>query len=233
MTKHLHHFLAVFPHVHSKSPRFLYAKSVHTTLIVAVSLQREDNETLIHKQHKAMKRTMFLATVMIMSMLLTSVNANAQRSGHERERSEYRDRRELRGDRRAPGGDRHYDRSPKNSGHDKYGHAPRPQHRPQVLPHGCKMVRSTPPRIRRGCYVPGWEGRVRYHNDGRWGYCVGGVWTYYDCYYNPYEFFCEPMPPRPVRPAPAVHVHHTAPGEVAAGVVAGTVIGCIIGAMAH
>ena len=173
-----------------------------------------------------MKRNMFLTAVMTVSMLLTGVNANAQRRERQHERTEYREHRHDRGDRRAPGKDRHYDR---HGYHGKPGYA----HRPQVRPHGCKMVRCTPPRVRRGCYVPGWEGRVRYHHDGRWGYCVDGVWTYYDCYYNPYDFFCEPMPPRPVRPTQVVHVHHGNAGEVAAGVVAGTVIGCIIGAMAH
>lgn len=234
-TKHLPHFLAVFPHVHSKSPcSFMPNPSVQRWIVAYLCSVKTTKYQYI-KQHTTMKRTMFLTTVMIMSMLLTSVNANAQRRGHERERehTEYRDSRELRGDRRIPGRDKHYDRRPQSGGHDRYGHAPRPQHRPQVLPHGCKMVRCAPPSVRRGCYVPGWEGRVRYHGDGRWGYCVGGVWTYFDCYYNPYDFFCEPMPPRPMHHAPVVHVHHTTPGEVAAGVVAGTVIGCIIGAMAH
>lgn len=196
-----------------------------------------------------MKSNMFLTTVMIMSMLLTSVNVNAQRRGERREheRTEYRGERRDKDshmrqdfDRKGPRhkGDkyrRHDDRDFRHHapGHDHFVPAPPHAHRPQVRPHGCKMVRCTPPRVRRGCYVPGWEGRVRYLHDGRWAYCVGGVWTYYDCYYNPYDFFCEPMPPRPVHHAPVVHVHHGNAGEVVAGVVAGTVIGCIIGAMAQ
>gem|GEM_PF-6711735 len=177
-----------------------------------------------------MKRTMLLTTVMIMSMLLTSVNANAQRRKMEHERTELRGGRHH--DRHNPGGDHRYDRDGRR-GHDKLGHAPRPEYRPQVRSHRGRMVRCTPPRVRRGCFVPGWEGRVRYHHDGRWGYYVGGRWVYYDCYYNPYDFFCEPMPPRPMHPVPVVHVHHGNAGEVAAGIAVGTVIGCILGSMAQ
>ena len=180
-----------------------------------------------------MKANMFLTTMMVMSMLLAGVNANAQRRDRERERTEYRKHNDGRRDHRNHDRDNRFDRNDKRGGHNRYGYAPHPKYRPQGRPQGHKMVRCTPPRIRRGRYVPGWEGRVRYHNDGRWGYYIGGAWTYYDCYYDPYEFFCEPMPPRPMRPAPVVHVHHNNAGEVAAGVVAGTVIGCIIGSLAH
>lgn len=180
-----------------------------------------------------MKANMFLTTVMAMSMLLAGVNANAQRRDRERERTEYRKHNDDRKYRRNHDRDNRFDRNDKRGGYYKYGYAPHPKYRPKMHPKGHKMVRCTPPRIRRGSYVPGWEGRVRYHNDGRWGYYVGGVWTYYDCYYDPYEFFCEPIPLRPVRPTSVVHVHHNNAGEVAAGIVAGTVIGCIIGGLAH
>lgn len=182
-----------------------------------------------------MKRTMLLAAVMTMSMLLTSVDASAQHSRHERkrERTEQKDRRDNHRDRHGNGHDRHYDDG-HHRGHDRYGHATPTRHRPQPMPHRGRMVRCTPPPgVRRGGYVPGWEGRVRHHHDGRWAYHVGGTWVYYDCYYNPYEFFCEPMPPRPRHPAPVVHVRHGSAGEMAAGVAAGTMIGYIIGSMAQ
>ncbi len=178
-----------------------------------------------------MKRTTLLATVISMSMLLTGVNANAQRN--ERGRDRDRDRMEHRDDRRNDKRDNRYMHNGRKPQHRNDRYSARPKHRPQARPHGSKMVRCTPPSIRRGSYVPGWEGRVRHHHDGRWGYCVNGVWTYYDCYYNPYDFFCEPMPPRPVHHVPVAHVHHSPAGEVAAGIAAGTVIGCIIGALAN
>ncbi len=177
-----------------------------------------------------MKRTILLTAVMTMSMLLTSVNANAQRRERGNERN--RNRVERRDDRRTPDRYAHNGREPQRK-HDQYRPDVRPKRRPHSLPHGSRMVRCTPPKVRRGHYVPGWEGRVRYHHDGRWGYCVNGVWTYYDCYYNPYDFFCEPVPPRPIHHAPVAHVHHTSGGEVVAGVVAGAVIGGIIGALAN
>lgn len=98
--------------------------------------------------------------------------------------------------------------------------------------HKVSYVKCAPPRVAHGCYVPGWEGRVRRHHDGRWGYYVNGCWKYYTCYYDPYAFFCEPLPPRP-RPHHVTVTHHASAGEVAAGVVAGTVIGCVIGALAR
>lgn len=169
---------------------------------------------------------MFVFPVVMVAMLMASPNVNAQSQGRGRDKA--RVEHPHRSDR-----DRHskHVAPPQRRGHnDRVVHVSKP-HKAVVshrLPRGGKLVRCTPPpRVQRGCYVPGWEGRVRYHHDGRWGYCVNGTWVYYDCYYNPYSFFCEPVPPR-IKPSPRFYVEHASSAEVVAGVVAGTILGCIL-----
>lgn len=176
-----------------------------------------------------MKR-MMIVSAMMMAMLMPSLESSAQAQGrgrnHERvERNEVRGR-NNRADYRRPS-DR--DRRP-----NRVAYAPKPKERHinHFVPRGGRLVKCAPPRVSRGCYVPGWEGRVRYHHDGRWGYYVNGAWRYYDCYYNPYEFFCEPVPVHVHHPRP-VYTGHASAGEVVAGVVAGTILGCIIGSMTN
>lgn len=180
-----------------------------------------------------MKRT-FILSILTMVMLMAGGNANAQAQGRGRDRArvEHKDR----GDREKhhksparPDRDRHHDRF-SHKHHDRIAHKHNKPDRGYVLPRGGRLERCAPPaRVARGCYVPGWEGRVRHHHDGRWGYYVNGAWHYYNCFYNPYLFFCEPLPPR-VHHSPRVYVGHASAGEVAAGVAAGAILGCIIGA---
>lgn len=169
---------------------------------------------------------MISAMLMAMSMTCNSVSAQSQGRGHAKNRVERRE------PRKETNRNAIHNRPGNNSRPDRVAHAPkqRDRHDPRVVPVKARLVRCEPPRISRGCYVPGWEGRVRYHHNGRWGYCVNGVWRYYDCYYDPYEFFCEPVP---VHHAHTVYTSHASAGEVAAGVVAGTILGCIIGSLAN
>lgn len=172
-----------------------------------------------------MKR-LFVYSVVVVAMLMAGSNASAQSQGRGRDRARVERHERAERDRRPnnaarPDRGRHHDRVDRGPKHPK-GHIT------NRLPNKGRLVRCTPPpHVRRGCYVPGWEGRVRYHHDGRWGYCVNGTWVYYDCYYNPYNFFCEPMPPR-IQPSPRVYVKHASSAEVVAGVVAGTILGCIL-----
>lgn len=176
-----------------------------------------------------MKR-MFIISAVTMAMFMVCPNLNAQTQGRGRghdivERREYRGKAKREIHRVRPDRDRSHDRVVANV------HKRAPKHDRHFVPRGGRLVKCAPPRISRGCYVPGWEGRVRYHHDGRWGYYVDGCWRYYDCYYNPYEFFCEPLPPH-AHHSSRVYVNHSSAGEVAAGVVAGTILGCIIGSLA-
>lgn len=184
-----------------------------------------------------MKR-MVIIPMMLMAMSMASFNASAQTQGRGRANARVENRSSLK-----PSAERHAqrreaDRNVKRSHpdrkvhHVRVAHAPKPKHDRHVVPRGGRLVKCDPPRIARGCYVPGWEGRVKFHHDGRWAYYVDGCWRYYDCYYNPYEFFCEPVPPH-VHHSPRIYVDHATAGEVAAGVVAGTVLGCIIGSLAN
>lgn len=184
-----------------------------------------------------MKRMMIISTMLVaMSMASFNASAQVQGRGHEKNRVEHRNSRKSAAVRRNPGKDKdHSVRHARPAGkvrHAHVAHAPKPRHDRHFVPRGGRLVKCAPPSIARGCYVPGWEGRVRYHHDGRWAYYVDGCWRYYDCYYNPYEFFCEPVPPH-VHHSPRIYVGHPSAGEVAAGVVAGTILGCIIGSMAN
>ena len=176
-----------------------------------------------------MKRLM-IVSALTMAMLIPSLESNAQAQGrgrnHDRvERREVRDRNNR---------DDYRQKSKRDRRPDRVAHAPRhkDRHDNHFVPRGGRLVKCVPPRVSRGCYVPGWEGRVRYHHDGRWGYYVNGAWRYYNCYYNPYDFFCEPVPVH-VPHSRTVCAGHASAGEVAAGVVAGTILGCIIGSMAN
>ncbi len=184
-----------------------------------------------------MKRMMILSAMMV-AMSMASVNASAQVQGrgHDNGKARVERREPRRGnvERREPGKssnrDLRHDRPGNRRHHDAVAHAPK--HNKHFVPRGGRLVRSAPPRVARGCYVPGWEGRVRYMHDGRWAYYVDGCWRYYDCYYNPYDFFCEPVPAH-VHHTPVVHAGHASAGEVVAGVVAGAILGGIIGAVAN
>ena len=188
-----------------------------------------------------MKRMMIISAMMV-AMSMSSGNASAQAQGRGRDNRKARvERRDSR-----PGNMERHDtdkgkkrdfahvRPGRNNRPSHVAHVQKPalKHNSHFVPRGGRLVKCTPPRVNRGCYVPGWEGRVRYMNDGRWSYYVDGCWRYYDCYYNPYEFFCEPVPPH-VHHSPMVYTGQASAGDVAAGVVAGTILGCIIGSMAN
>lgn len=176
-----------------------------------------------------MKRLM-IVSALTMAMLMPSLESNAQAQGRGRNHERV-ERREVRGRNNS---DDYRQKSKRDRRPDRMAHAPKhkDRHDNHFVPRGGRLVKCAPPRISRGCYVPGWEGRVRYHHDGRWGYYVNGAWRYYNCYYNPYDFFCEPVPVH-VPHSRTVCAGHSSAGEVAAGVVAGTILGCIIGSMAN
>lgn len=176
-----------------------------------------------------MKRLM-IVSALTMAMLMPSLESNAQAQGRGRNHERV-ERREVRGRNNS---DDYRQKSKRDRRPDRMAHAPKhkDRHDNHFVPRGGRLVKCVPPRVSRGCYVPGWEGRVRYHHDGRWGYYVNGAWRYYNCYYNPYDFFCEPVPVH-VPHSRTVCVGHASAGEVAAGVVAGTILGCIIGSMAN
>lgn len=188
-----------------RNPSALYAKSVcgEWDKLYFCSVSKNNVKP---KHDNTMKRTVIISALLI-AMTMAGMDANAQPREHRnhKERTECRMR---------PGA-RKLDKR----------HRKPEQHRR-------KLVRCAPPRVAHGCYVPGWEGRVRRHRDGRWAYRVNGSWVYYNCYYDPRAFFCEPLPPAP-RPYHAGYAGHASAGEVAAGVMAGTVVGCIIGALAR
>lgn len=176
-----------------------------------------------------MKRLM-IVSALTMAMLMPSFESNAQAQGRGRNHERV-ERREVRGRNNS---DDYRQKSKRDRRPDRMAHAPKhkDRHDNHFVPRGGRLVKCVPPRVSRGCYVPGWEGRVRYHHDGRWGYYVNGAWRYYNCYYNPYDFFCEPVPVH-VPHSRTVCAGHASAGEVAAGVVAGTILGCIIGSMAN
>ena len=171
-----------------------------------------------------------IVSALTMAMLMPSLESNAQAQGRGRNHERV-ERREVRGRNNS---DDYRQKSKRDRRPDRMAHAPKhkDRHDNHFVPRGGRLVKCVPPRVSRGCYVPGWEGRVRYHHDGRWGYYVNGAWRYYNCYYNPYDFFCEPVPVH-VPHSRTVCADHASAGEVAAGVVAGTILGCIIGSMAN
>lgn len=180
-----------------------------------------------------MKKRMILAFAMIMASMLCNVSeVKAQRNNKERARVEHRDARGHERDARKGKAMRPDNKKGKNKHH--VAHAPKPMGKDHsyFLPKGGRMVKCAPPKVHRGCAVPEWEGRVRRHHDGRWGYYVNGAWRYFDCYYDPYCFFAVPVP-APVHPRPMVYYNDASAGQVAAGVAVGAVIGGIIGALAH
>ena len=171
-----------------------------------------------------MKRRMLLAlAIMLMSMTNFTSEVQAQRKSKERPGMERREdrRSNVRNDK---------NRRPKQVVAHKPVH--KEHHEPYFIPKGGRLVKSTPPHVKKGCPVPHWEGRVRRHHDGRWGYFVNGSWRYFDCYYNPYHFFAEPIP-APMPPRHMTYGCNASANDVAAGVALGTVLGCIIGSMAH
>ena len=175
-----------------------------------------------------MKKLMMISA-MVLAMSMTSINASAQPKARERGK----ERVERREPRKEIGRNASHNRLGNNSQPNRVAHAPKPKERKDnhYVPRGGRLVKCAPPRVDRGCFVPGWEGRVKHLHDGRWAYYVGGVWRYYDCYYNPYDFFCEPVPAH-IHTSPKVYTSHASAGEVAAGVVAGTILGCVISALA-
>lgn len=177
-----------------------------------------------------MKRMMIISAVML-SMFMASSNVNAQRQSKERDHNRM-ERRNNPGKGKRDGYRPHAGKDRRQPAHIADAPKHGKHHAPKMAPRGGRFVKCEPPRVNRGCYVPGWEGRVRYHHDGRWGYFVDGSWRYYDCYYNPYDYFCEPQPPH-AHHAPMVHAGHASAGEVAAGVAIGTILGCIIGSVAN
>ncbi|MDE5560826.1 MAG: hypothetical protein K2J00_03325 [Bacteroidaceae bacterium] len=142
-----------------------------------------------------MKR-MFMISAMMVAMSMANAGVAAQSQG--------RGRGNVRVERRE-----HSSNVPRAEHRDR-GRREGRMHRPfkpvdhrraeHFVPHGGRLVRCAPPRVKRGCYVPGWEGRVRYLGGGRWGYYVAGHWRYCNCYYNPYEYFCVPVPPPALLP---------------------------------
>jgi hypothetical protein len=190
-------------------------------------------KTRLTKKRNAMKR-MMIVSLLTMSMIVSSSTVSAQGRGRgkrEDAKVEYRNAREKMDRNRQSNRNNRVNHGVDRRKHPLV-HAPKPKVRRghEPVPRGVKMVKCVPPKVNRGCYVPGWEGRVRYCNDGRWAYYVDGCWRYYDCYYNPYEFFAVP---RPSHHAPVVACHgHGSDGEVVAGVVAGTILGCILSAVA-
>lgn len=171
-----------------------------------------------------------MISAMVMTMSMTGINASAQPRGRERGK----DRVERREPRKEPNCSTVHNRPGNSSRPDRIAHAPKPKDRKDnhFVPRGGRLLKCAPPRVDHGCYVPGWEGRVKHLHDGRWAYYVDGCWRYYDCYYNPKEFFCEPVPTH-IHTSPRVYTSHASTGEVAAGVVAGAILGCVMGALAN
>ena len=180
-----------------------------------------------------MKKRMILAIAMIMASMLSNISdVKAQRNNRERAKIERRDVRRQDKDSRKGREVRLDNKKAKNN--RPIAHAPKPKAKDHsyFLPQGGRLVKCAPPNVHRGCAVPEWEGRVRRHNDGRWGYYVNGAWRYFDCYYDPYCFFAVPVPV-PVQPRGMIYYSDASAGQVAAGVAAGAIIGGIIGALAH
>lgn len=169
--------------VSAKSP----ANAARASYLCNVTRKRKANT----KQTAAMKR-MFMISAMMMAMFMASADVVAQSQG--------RGRGNVRAERREYNGN-----APRPDSRDRVRREDRKMHRPLkprdhrraefFVPRGGRLVKCAPPRVKRGCYVPGWEGRVRYLGGGRWGYYIDGYWRYCNCYYNPYEFFCVPVPP--------------------------------------
>ena len=175
-----------------------------------------------------MKRLMMIS-VLAMSMFMTSTNISAQKGEKKRPQVEKREP--------AKRNDRNNKMSQKNRDRrdGKHGVVAHSQHRNNHAPkqhNHDKMIRCNPPKVKRGAYVPGWEGRVRLHHDGRWGYYHDGCWTYYDCYYDPHVYFSTRPAHQVIIPAKTYHEHSVA-GEVAAGVVVGVVLGGILSSLAN
>lgn len=168
--------------------------------------------------------TLFKAAMMTMMMVANMTVANAQnRGGREMHVGREGIRMENRNDRhnddfRMDGG--HHDNRHMDVRHDDRHMAPR---------HDDRHYHAAPaprPHFDRHGYLPGWEGRVRFHN-GRYGYLRGRDWYWYDTYFEPDYYYAHPV----------AHFHHhrlSPEGRAIVGAVAGTVaLATIISALAH
>lgn len=152
-----------------------------------------------------MRHNNFFAAMMAMAMMMiVSNNAMAQRRGHM---SDVR-----------MGGPRH-EMVMHHQGRPSMHVEHHPDHR---------MVYAGGRHHRLDChgYIPGWEGRVRYH-EGRWGYLRGHDWYWYDTYYEPDYYFAHP-----VHHFHHHHLPHFRPA-VAGAVVGAAVVGGLIASLCH
>ena len=162
-----------------------------------------------------MKRNIFLSVVIMIAMMMASVNVNAQ--GRIRSHAGSRARQEMRIHGNAPS--HHY--APVGMHHGVHHDiAPVPVHHP--VGH---VAFAGGPRLDHRGYLPGWEGRVRFH-DGRWGYLRGSRWYWYDTYFEPEFYFAH---------RPHYFRAHYVPvdGRVVAGVAGAVALGTLIGALCH
>ncbi|MBQ0023737.1 MAG: hypothetical protein KBT29_10930 [Prevotellaceae bacterium] len=161
------------------------------------------------------RNTFMKALVLAMVVLMANVNANAQgRAMREMHFGNGNMRMERVAD--AP---RHNDRHEVGRGYA--GRAERHMDRHIDVHHHVAHA----PHFDRHGYLPGWEGRVRFHN-GRYGYLRGNDWYWYDTYYAPEYYYAHPV----------AHFHHhhlSREGRAVATAVAGAVIvGGILAALA-
>ena len=148
-----------------------------------------------------MKRNVFFLIAM-MAMMMASVNADARGRVVRGRRGDYR---EVRMSHRAP--------------------APA-MHRHHAVPLAHHVGRPMHHYVDARGFLPGWEGRVRYHG-GRWGYLRDSRWYWYDTYFAPDYYYGHPV----------AHFHsHICAADVApvvGGVAAGIAVGALINALMH
>lgn len=157
-----------------------------------------------------MKYNTFFMTVMAAIFAMASVNANAQNHRMHDNRAGYNEM-HMTGHAPAP---QHHDYQVQGG---RYGYGDRyeaPRHEP--LSRGAYRYEGPAPRFDRHGYLPGWEGRVRFHN-GRYGYLRDNRWYWYDTYFAPDYYYAHPHT--------HFHAHLLSPGARAVvGAVAGTAI---------
>lgn len=170
-----------------------------------------------------MKRTVLFSAVMVAMMSMASVNAQAQRRGHNqydapRQEMRFGDRgMEMRGGHHE-GMHQEYRHEGPSRRHQSHGYYEAPRHGHVVAHHAPHM------HVDAYGYMPGWEGRVRYL-DGRWGYYRDNCWMWYDTYYEPAYYYAHPVR--------HFHAHYLSPTgrRVAAGVAGAVALGTLVGAL--